>query len=247
MPADIAATPIRIVSPPGAPTRLAHDWPVNARDGMALQHELATYLHSEDNFGAVETLGGMDIGFEDGGRTTRAAAVLLDAGTLAVRETHVARIPTRMPYIPGLLSFREVPAALQALDELSTRPDLLMVDGHGNAHPRRVGVASHLGLVTGLVTIGVAKSRLVGTHAAVPDERGAWVPLTDNGETIGAVVRSRAGVKPLFVSPGYRIGLASSVHWVMQAVTRYKLPETTREADALASRRRQKRRRSSQA
>lgn len=180
----------------------------------------------------------MDIGFEDGGGTTRAAAVVLDAATLAIIETRVARIPTRMPYIPGLLSFREVPAALDALNELSVVPDLLMVDGHGIAHPRRVGVATHLGLVSGLATVGVAKKALVGTHPTPADERGAWVPLTDNGETIGAVLRSRSGVKPVFVSPGYRIGLASAVRWVMHAVTHYKLPKTTREADALASRRR---------
>src|SRR5699024_11084797 len=171
---------------------------------------------------------------------TRAAAVVLAADTLEVLETQVARIPTRMPYIPGLLSFREIPAALQALAQLSIVPDLLMVDGHGIAHPRRVGVAAHLGLVSGLVTLGVAKKKLVGTYGTVPDERGAWVPLLDNGETIGAVLRTRINVKPLFISPGYRIGLASSVQWVMTAVTRYKLPKTTREADALASRRRQK-------
>jgi len=205
---------------------------------MALQKELAAYRHSEDDFGAIDTLGGMDIGFEDGGKTTRAAAVLLDAATLEVLETHVARMPTRMPYIPGLLSFREVPAALQALAALSRQPDLLMVDGHGIAHPRRVGVATHLGLVSGLVTIGVAKKRLTGSHAEVPNERGAWVALVDGDETLGAVLRTRVSVKPVFVSPGYRIGIQASAQWVMQAATRYKLPVPTREADALASRRR---------
>lgn len=228
------------MSPPGAPIRLSHDWPTTAREGIALQHELAAWRRSGDDFDAdaVHTLGGVDIGFEDSGRTTRAAAVLIDAATLSVTQTYVARMPTRMPYIPGLLSLREVPAALEALAGLATAPDLLMVDGHGAAHPRRVGVATHLGLLSGLVTIGVAKSRLVGTHDPVPDERGAWVPLKDGDETVGAVLRSRQGVKPVFVSPGYRIGLATAVQWVMRAVTRYKLPVTTREADALASRRR---------
>lgn len=210
---------------------------------MALQRELATWRHSENDFDAkaVETLGGVDIGFEDGGHITRAAAVLLDARNLAVLETYVARMPTRMPYIPGLLSFREVPAGLQAIRGLAIQPDIVMVDGHGIAHPRRVGVATHLGLVSGLVTIGVAKSRLTGTHNTVPNERGAWVTLRDeknDDEIIGAVLRSRAGVKPIFISSGYRINLATAVKWVMHAVTRYKLPETTREADALASRRR---------
>lgn len=234
--------PLHIISAPGEPTQVAHDWPTTAREGMALQRELTHFRHSQNDFDprAVHTLGGVDIGFEDRGRTTRAAAVLLDAQTLDVIETHVARMPTRMPYIPGLLSFREVPAGLEALARLSAQPDILMVDGHGIAHPRRVGVATHLGLTSGLVTIGVAKSRLTGKHQAVPDARGDWVELIDDkkdNEIIGAVLRSRAGVKPIFISSGYRIDLTSAVTWVMRAVTQYKLPETTRQADALASRR----------
>src|SRR5699024_3533282 len=138
-----------MASSPGAPVRLAHDWPTTAREGIALRHELANWRHSRNDSDAVDvhTLCGVDIGFEDGGRTTRAAAVLLDAATLAVMETHVARLPTRMPYIPGLLSFREVPAALDALAGLSIPPDILMVDGHGMAHPRRTGVATHIGQI----------------------------------------------------------------------------------------------------
>jgi len=233
---------IRIVGAAGSGHQLTHAWPQDARTAMALQRKLAAYRYSVDDFAAVHTLGGIDIGFEDGGQITRAAAVLLDADTLDVLDTQIARRPTRMPYIPGLLSFREVPAAMAAVQALSTPPDLLMVDGHGIAHPRRIGVATHVGLVTGLVTIGVAKSRLVGTHATLANTKGAWVALTERDETIGAVVRSRVDVKPVFVSPGYRIGLKSSVQWVMHAVTKYKLPETTRAADALASRRRQRRR-----
>jgi deoxyribonuclease V len=179
----------------------------------------------------------VDIGFEDGGKTTRAAAVVLNAQTLEVVDTALARVPTRMPYIPGLLSFREIPGALAALEQLAALPDLILVDGHGIAHPRRLGVATHLGLVTGLPTIGVAKKRLTGSHAEVPDKRGAWVELTDRGETIGAVLRSRVGVKPIFISPGHRIGLASALSFTMSALTRYRLPETTRVADKLASNR----------
>jgi deoxyribonuclease V len=114
-------------------------------------------------------------------------------------------------------------------------PDLLLCDGQGIAHPRRLGIASHLGLLLDIPSIGVAKTRLIGTHDAVPDERGAWVPLEDRGEVIGAVLRTRRGVKPLYISPGHRIGLESSVAWVMACLTRFRLPETTRWAHRLAS------------
>lgn len=214
---------------------LDHDWPREARACRALQQALAQHVDTTDDYGPVDTLGGVDIGFEDDGRTTRAAAVVLDAQSLAVRARALVRVPTRMPYIPGLLSFREIPGALAALAALDTLPDLVLVDGHGIAHPRRLGVATHLGLVTGLPTIGVAKKRLTGSHGEVPAERGRWTALTDGGETIGAVLRSRTGVKPIFISPGHRIGLDSAITWTCRALTRYRLPETTRVADRLAS------------
>lgn len=217
---------------------VVHDWPHEARACRAVQQALSECVDTRDDLPCeIRTLGGIDIGFEEGGRVTRAAAVLLDAETLEVRETALARVPTRMPYIPGLLSFREIPGALAALDQLSAPPDLALVDGHGIAHPRRLGVATHLGLVTGLPTIGVAKKRLTGTHAEVPDERGAWVPMFDRGETIGAVLRSRVAVKPIFISSGHRVGLDSALAWTLKALTRYRLPETTRVADKLASNR----------
>ena len=216
---------------------IEHDWPHEARDCRTVQKALATHVNTTDDLPPVRWLGGVDIGFEDGGQTTRAAAVVLDAHTLEVVDTQLARVPTRMPYIPGLLSFREIPGALAALERLTTLPDLILVDGHGIAHPRRLGVATHLGLVTGLPTIGVAKKRLTGTHAEPPDERGAWAELNDRDETIGAVLRSRVGVKPIFISPGHRIGLESALSFTMSALTRYRLPETTRVADKLASNR----------
>jgi deoxyribonuclease V len=162
------------------------------------------------------------------------------APDLSVVEQVVHREPTRMPYIPGLLSFREIPAALGAFEKLSVIPELVMVDGQGIAHPRRLGVAAHLGLWLDLPTIGIAKSRLYGQHAEVGEQRGDWVPLSAGQETIGAVLRSRTKVKPVYVSPGHRITLETSLAWVLRCLGRTKLPEPTRLADRLASRRDQR-------
>jgi deoxyribonuclease V len=133
------------------------------------------------------------------------------------------------------LSFRELPAVLDALERLREPPDLLLCDGQGIAHPRRLGIASHLGLLVDIPSIGVAKTRLLGTHEEPPDRRGAWTPLQADGEIIGAVLRTRLGVKPLYVSPGHRIGLETAVAFVMGCCNRYRLPETTRHAHRLAS------------
>ncbi|WP_336273132.1 deoxyribonuclease V [Vreelandella indica] len=222
-----------------------HDWNLAPREARALQTQLAKGLELSDRLAPVKHIAGVDIGFEDGGETTRAAVVLLEWGpatapSLNVVEQVVHREPTRMPYIPGLLSFREIPAALGAFEKLSVMPELVMVDGQGIAHPRRLGVAAHLGLWLDLPTIGIAKSRLYGKHAEVGEQRGDWVPLYAGQETIGAVLRSRAKVKPVYVSPGHRITLETSLNWVMRCLGRTKLPEPTRLADRLASRRDQR-------
>lgn len=229
-----------------------HEWNLTPETAIALQKRLALTLVREDALGEVGLIAGMDIGFEDGGETTRAALVLLEWPSLTLIEQVVHREPTRMPYVPGLLSFREIPAALGAFEQLSQRPDLIMVDGQGIAHPRRMGIASHLGLWLDLPTIGVGKSRLCGQFGEVPVEKGRWTPLTDRRReedpagveldesgrvTIGAVLRSREGVKPLFVSGGHRVSLATAVEWVTACLGKTKLPEPTRLADRLASRR----------
>jgi deoxyribonuclease V len=134
-----------------------------------------------------------------------------------------------------LLSFRELPAVLEALEQLREPPDLLLCDGQGIAHPRRLGIASHLGLLVDIPSIGVAKTRLYGTHDEPPNQRGAWTPLLAGGETIGAVLRTRAGVKPLYISSGHRIDLDTAIGYVLGCCTRYRLPETTRHAHRLAS------------
>lgn len=212
-----------------------HAWDLAPKEAMALQSRLSAEIVCRDDFGTIDRIAGVDVGFEDNGRTTRAAVAVLAFPSLQLETSAIARTPTRFPYVPGLLSFREAPAVLAAMEQFDVPPDLLLCDGQGIAHPRRLGIASHLGLLLDIPAIGVAKTRLIGKHGEVPDERGAWVPLRDGGETIGAVLRTRRGVKPLYVSPGHRIGLESAIAWVMACLTRYRLPETTRWAHRLAS------------
>jgi deoxyribonuclease V len=141
----------------------------------------------------------------------------------------------RFPYVPGYLSFREIPVVLAALARLRQQPDLILCDGQGIAHPRRVGIASHLGVLTGTPTIGVAKSRLIGEHEEPRAVRGVWSALRDGEELIGAVLRTRVGTKPLYVSIGHRVSLETAIEFVLACTTRYRLPETTRAAHRLAS------------
>ncbi|MDI1253840.1 deoxyribonuclease V [Thermomonas sp.] len=215
------------------------DWDGNTLGLRALQTELATQVVLRDKFARpLRTVAGFDVGFEEGGAITRAAAVLLDADSLEVIASEVARLPTRMPYIPGLLSFRELPALLAALGQLPQAPDLAFVDGHGIAHPRRLGIAAHFGVATGLPSIGVAKKILVGeSRTNLHDMRGAFTSLRHGSEQIGWMLRSKPCCLPLIVSPGHRVAMASAPELVMRFVTTYRLPETTRLADRLASRR----------
>lgn len=214
-------------------------WTGDTAPLRALQQTLAQQVVLRDAFAKpLRTVAGFDVGFEDGGATTRAAAVLLDADTLAVLDRQVARLPTRMPYVPGLLSFRELPALLAALAQLPQAPDLAFVDGHGIAHPRRLGIAAHFGVATGLPSIGVGKTILTGeARMALHEMRGAFTPLRDGTAQIGWLLRSKPGCLPLVVSPGHRVALASAPELVMRFTTTYRLPEPTRLADRLASRR----------
>ncbi len=214
---------------------VTHAWNLAPREAIALQRELAPRVERNDRLGPVECVAGIDVGFEDDGRVTRAAAALLSFPGLQPLEHAIAREPTRFPYIPGLLSFREVPAALAALRLLSRTPDLLLVDGQGLAHPRRLGVACHLGLLADRPAIGVAKTRLIGEDCEPGPEKGDWAPLCDKGETIGAILRTRRGVKPLYISIGHRVSLTTALQFVLACTTRYRLPETTRAAHRLAS------------
>jgi deoxyribonuclease V len=211
------------------------DWPRDVAAAREIQEALRTQVVREDRLGAVHTVAGIDVGFEDGGRTTRAAVVVLGFPALEPLAQATSRTPTRFPYVPGYLSFRELPAVLAALERLAAPPDLILCDGQGLAHPRRFGLACHLGVLTGLPCIGVAKSRLIGSHADVPPEKGAWVPLLDREEIIGAVLRTRSRVSPVYVSVGHRVSLATALDYTLRCTTRYRLPETTRHAHRLAS------------
>lgn len=214
-----------------------HSWDVTPAEAIRIQSELAGKVVRDNQLGEIRHVAGVDVGFENNGQTTRAVVAVLSFPGLELLEYALARRPTSFPYVPGLLSFREIPAILDALEQLSTVPDILLCDGQGIAHPRRFGVASHLGVLTGLPSIGVAKTRLVGRHGAIPEEKGSWVSLIDDDEEIGAVLRTRRGVKPVYISIGHRVDLATATDIVMQCVTRYRLPETTRWADGIASRR----------
>jgi deoxyribonuclease V len=217
------------------PRALRHSWKLTPSAAVALQHRLRSRVIRLGMPRRIRYVAGVDVGFDRGGSVTRAAVAVLAFPGLELIDHATARLPTRFPYVPGLLSFREIPALLAALEQLEVAPDVILCDGHGLAHPRRFGIASHLGVYGGIPTIGVAKSRLTGEHGMPPQRRGAWVPLRDAGETIGAVLRSKVYTSPIYVSIGHRFSLPAAVRLVMACTTRFRLPETTRWAHRLAS------------
>lgn len=188
----------------------------------------------EDDFGTVRLIAGVDVGYDMQLNMGRASIVLMDVKSLQPVATSLAFLQVTFPYISGLLSFREIPVILKALAGLPHTPDLLMVDGQGIAHPRRLGIAAHLGVVTGLPAIGVAKSLLTGKFVEPGVMKGDVSPLMDRGERIGTVLRSRDHTRPLFISAGHRIGQDAALGFVLQCLTRYRLPEPTRLADKLS-------------
>ena len=198
-----------------------------------MQSELAKQVVREMRTGDVSTVGGVDVGIH--GDFSRAAVVVLDYPTLETVEYASAVRPVTFRYIPGLLTFREGQVILDALSKLSAVADLLIFDGQGVAHPRRLGIASHIGLLVDVPSIGCAKSCLCGQYEEPGIERGRCVPLMDKGETIGSVVRTRSGVKPVFVSVGHRVDLRTSIDYVLACCRGYRLPETTRRAHLMAS------------
>lgn len=213
----------------------SHSWNLTPGQAVQLQHDWAPRVELRDRVDAVYRLAGVDVGFEAGGSVTRAAVAVLAFPSLELMESAVVRQATVFPYVPGLLSFREIPALCAALDQLEQPPDLILCDGQGYAHPRRFGLACHLGVLRDMPSIGVGKTRLVGAFDPVPDRRGAWSPLIHKEEVVGAVLRTRRGVKPVFVSLGHRLSLDTAVTWVMASTPRFRLPEPIRHAHRLAS------------
>ena len=212
-----------------------HPWVKTVAAAREIQETLRHQVIVEDQFNQVNYVAGVDVGFQKNYQITKAAVAVLSYPDLDLVEQAIATIPTTFPYIPGFLSFREIPAIIAALKQLKITPDLILCDGQGLAHPRRFGMASHLGVLIDVPTIGVAKSLLIGKYEEVPSAKGSWTPLIDRGETIGVVLRSRSHIKPIYISVGHRISLATAIDYVMGCITKYRLPETTRWADRLAS------------
>lgn len=203
-------------------------YPESLDEAKLIQKELSNQVITEDNIQKVNYVAGVDVGFQDNYTITKAAIAVLKFPSLKLVESQTALIPTTFPYIPGFLSFREIPALLKAIEKLTIIPDLILCDGQGIAHPRRLGIASHLGVLMDIPTIGVAKSLLIGKHEEIALEKGNWKPLIDQEEIIGAVLRSRTNVKPIYVSIGHKISLLTALDYVMACLTKYRLPETTR-------------------
>ncbi len=215
--------------------RSLHRWNVTPARAIAIQRDLASRVEISRLPGPVRYVAGLDAGFTRDEKWCMAAVVLWDLQDQAVIEQHVQRRRLAFPYVPGLLSFREAPALLAAIGKLRVRPDVLMCDGQGVAHPRRFGIACHVGVLTGLPSLGCAKSILVGAHGVLRTARGSKSPLMDRGERVGTALRTRNGVNPVYVSIGHRIDLPGAEEVVLRGSIRFRLPEPTRRAHQLCS------------
>jgi deoxyribonuclease V len=210
------------------------NWPSTPAEAVAVQERLRGLVDlTDDGPELPPTVTGLDVAYDDAGGIA-AAVVTLETAGLTVVEERTVRAEAVFPYEPGLFAFRELPPLLAALERLDHEPGVLVCDGHGLAHPRRFGLACHLGVLTGRPAFGVGKTRFVGSHESPGPSRGSSVPLVDAGEVVGAVLRTQDGVKPVYVSAGHRIGLAHACRLTLALTPRYRLPETTRQADRLS-------------
>jgi len=223
--------------------KVPHRWDLFPKEAARLQLELRKHLVRRRDLGPVRTVAGADMAIDTGdarggqGRGIGYAGVIVYSfPDLQEIERASAVVPLEFPYVPGLLSFREGPPLLAAFAKLRTGPDLLLFDAHGYAHPRRFGLASHLSVILNKPGIGVAKSRLIGTHKEPRREKGAWAPLKEAGETVGAVLRTRSGVQPVFISIGHRVDLKTAVELALACCDGYRIPKPTREADHFVAR-----------
>lgn len=213
---------------------LSGDLPRPVAEAVALQKQLRAQIRIEDDFPRLETIAGIDVGYDLQRELTKAVVAVMDYETLTLQTSVIAYAHTDFPYISGLLAFREIPAILKALGCLPEKPDLLMVDGQGVAHPRRMGIAAHLGMVSGIPAIGVAKSRLTGKFGALGETVLSQTSLTDKGETIGTVLRSKQKCNPLFISAGHRVSHETAMRITLHCLKGYRLPEPTRIADQIS-------------
>ena len=214
--------------------RHEHRWDVSVREAIEIQQTLVKWVREEPIDFFVETVAGIDVSIR--GDLAQAAVSVIRLGDLAIIDEAVERRDVPFPYVPGLLSFREIPAILPALERLHVRPDILMTDSQGLAHPRRFGLACHLGVLLDWPTLGVAKSRLIGAYEEPGQEKGQRSPLFDSDEVIGSVVRTRTGKKAVYVSIGHQITLEEAVRLTLACTSRYKIPEPTRQAHHLSRR-----------
>ncbi len=213
----------------------ADKWNLTPQEAVRWQREWSGSVVQEDRVGRVRYVAGVDVGFEgDHNSISRAGIVILRYPELTPVDYAVARMPVVFPYIPGLLSFREIPVIMRAFRQIHIQPDVTIADGHGLAHPRRLGLASHLGLVLGQPTVGCAKSILVGTVVAPEDRPGEWAPLKDGDEVIGAALVTRVRTKPIYVSVGHLVSLEHAIDLVFSCCRGFRLPETTRFAHRAA-------------
>lgn len=211
-----------------------HSWQVSIDQALDIQWRLAAQVSRTNEVGIPRFIAGVDISADKGQGVATGAVVVLQYAELGVVETKVVNDKLNFPYIPGLLSFREAPLILAACQQLTITPDLILVDGQGIAHPRRMGLASHIGLLLNSPTIGCAKSLLCGIHQVPGTEPGSYAEVVDNGETIGAALRTKLGTNPIYVSIGHKIDLPTAIHWVMECCRGYRIPEPTRLAHLAA-------------
>lgn len=214
-----------------------HQWNVSELEAISLQERLSAKVVRFDQIDCVNYISGVDVAYSKSSETIVAAAVVLDVNTLEIVESSNAEGKSSFPYVPGLFSFRELPILIKALDKLKITPDLIVCDGQGYAHPRRFGLACHLGVLFDIPTIGCGKNHLLGEFQLPAAERGETEPLVHRNEVIGLALRTQYNIKPIFVSIGHRISIETACEWVLKLTPKYRLPETTRLADQLVNRR----------